>query len=289
MSTDQTTSESTSPKQTVANAIVEGIRAGKLELPVIPQVASKIFSLTNDPNADMNELSKLIHGDQSIASHVLRIANSATYTSGEPIVSLQQAVTRLGMKLLGEIAIAVSIQSDIFKAPGFEAQIKALLKHALAAAAYGREIAKKRRRNVEGQFLCGLLHSVGKPICLQLIATIQKTRGIELSDGDVSQVVHALQQKIATKVAIDWKLPKQLQITTVFFNKYEGAPSFKDESAATYLSQLLASWLTKPLKYDPAKLEKDPAFEYLNFYPDDVQDLLAKKDDVKAVVAAMEL
>ncbi|MDQ8201683.1 HDOD domain-containing protein [Pelagicoccus sp. SDUM812003] len=289
MSTNPHETDSYSPKQIVANAIIEGIRSGKLELPVIPQVASKIFSLTNDPNADMKELSKLIHGDQSIASHVLRIANSASYTSGEPIVSLQQAVTRLGMKLLGEIAIAVSIQSDIFKAPGFEAHIKGLLKHALASAAYGREIARKRRRNVEGQFLCGLLHSVGKPICLQLISTVQKRKEITLADREVAQIVGMLHSKIATKVAIDWKLPKQLQVTTVFFSKYEGAPNFKDESAATYLSQLLASWLISPAKLNAIELAKDPVLEFLNLYPDDFQDLLQKKDDVKSVVAAMEL
>ncbi|MBK1880186.1 HDOD domain-containing protein [Pelagicoccus mobilis] len=281
--------ENASPAKKVANAIVRGIKEGKLELPVMPSVASKIFSLTNNPDADMAELSKLIHGDQSIASHVLRIANSASYTSGEPIVSLQQAVTRLGMKLLGEIAIAVSLQGDIFQAAGFETQIKALLRHALASGAYGREIARKRRRNVEGQFLCGLMHSVGRPICLQLIAKVQSQERISLDPQEVQQIVNSLHSKIATKVAIDWKLPKQLQVTTVFYQKYENAPSFKDESAATYLSQLLGSWVMEPTKFNVIDLAKDPAIEYLNFYQDDFQDLLAKKDDVKAVVAAMEL
>lgn len=289
MSSDQTSSPTASEKQIVANAIVEGIRAGKLELPVIPKVASKVFSLTNDPNADMNDLSRLIHSDQAIASHVLRIANSASYTAGEHIVSLQQAVTRLGMKLLGEIAIAVAIQSDIFRAPEFEDRVKLLLKHALAAAAYGREVARKRRRNIEGQFLCGLLHSVGKPICLQLIATVQRQRHIKLSKEDVDQIVAALHAKIATKVAIDWKLPKQLQVTTVFFKKYTSAPSFKDESAATYLSQLLATWLLNPARFDPVELGQDPVFEFLNFYQDDVQDLFGRRDEVKSMVAAMEI
>ncbi len=281
--------DTTSPTQTVANAIIQGIKSGKLELPVMPAVANKILSLTNDPNADMAELSKLIHGDQSIASHVLRIANSAGYASGEPIVSLQQAVTRLGMKLLGEIAIAVSIQSDIFKAPGFEKQIKSLLRHALAAGAYGREIARKRRRNVEGQFLCGLLHSVGRPICLQLVAKVQTRLGIKLEDQELKQIVDGLSPKVATKVAIDWKLPKQLQVTTLYYQDYTTAPTFKDECAATYLSQRFANWIVNPVGTNVIELGKDPVVEYLNFYQDDFQELLTKKDDVKAVVAAMEL
>lgn len=281
--------DSHSPTKTVASAIVEGIKSGKLELPVIPSVANKILSLTNDPDADMADLSKLIHGDQSIASHVLRIANTASYTSGEPIVSLQQAVTRLGMKLLGEIAIAVSIQNDIFKAPGFEEQIKYLLRHALASAAYGREIARKRRRNVEGQFLCGLLHSVGHPICLQLVAKVQAMHGISLEQKEIDHVITLLSPKVATKIALDWKLPKQLQVTTAHHRNYQDAPSFVDECAATYLSRLLANWMLNPATYSAIELAKEPVVEFLNFYQDDFQELLCKKDEVKSVVAAMEL
>ncbi|MBC2606816.1 HDOD domain-containing protein [Pelagicoccus albus] len=281
--------ETLSPVQQVANAIVSGVKNGDLELPVMPSVASKVFSLSRNPEADMGELSKLIHSDQSIASHVLRIANSATYRSGEPIVSLQQAVTRLGMKLMGEIAIAVSLQGDIFNAGGFEKQIKELLRHALAAAAYGREIAKKRRRNVEGQFLCGLLHSVGRPICLKLISKVQKQLDVRLNDKEVAQIVSAMHSKIATKAALDWDLPRQLQVTTHYYPTYERAPSFKDESAATYLSQLLGHWMMEPMKFNVLDLSKDPVIEYLNFYQDDFQYLLGRKDEVKAVVAAMEL
>lgn len=281
--------ESPSPTKVVANAIIEGIKSGNLELPVIPSVASKIFSLTNDPNADMSELSKLIHGDQSIASHVLRIANTASYTSGEPIVSLQQAVTRLGMKLLGEIAIAVAIQGDVFRAPGFETQVKQLLRHALSAAAYGREIARKRRRNVEGQFLCGLLHSLGHPICLQLIAKVRERLNLSLEPHEVNTLISKLGPKVATKVAIDWKLPKQLQITTAHYQNYSEAPAFVDECAATHLSRLLANWVIDPAANSAIDLAKEPVVEFLNFYQDDFQELLSKKEEVKSVVAAMEL
>lgn len=289
MPNQTSTSQPSDPKQIIAAELQEGLASSQLELPVMPRVASKIFTLTNDPNSEVGDLSQLIHSDQSIASHVLRIANSAIHGGGDQIVSLQQAVARLGMSLLGEIAIAVSLQGDLFKAPGFEAQITQLLRHALTSAAYGKEIARKRRRNVEGQFLCGLLHSVGKPIAVQLIARMATEKDLDLKKQQVAQLVGAFHRKIAAKVAIDWNLPEQLQTTTVYFKKYESAPSFKDESAATYLSQLLASWVINPANFNATELTQDPVFGYLNFYPDDAQDLLDKKDDVKAVVSAMEL
>ena len=279
----------TSPKHQIAAELEEGLNSSSLELPVMPRVASKVFTLTSDPNAEVSDLPKLIQSDQSMASHVLRIANSAAYGGGDQIVSLQQAVARLGINLLGEIAIAVSVQNDLFKATGFEAQITQLLRHALASAAYGKEISRKRSRNVEGQFLCGLLHSVGKPIAVQLTARITKEKSVGLDKKSVAQLVGAFHGKIAKKVAMDWKLPDQLQATTIYYKRYESAPSFKDESAATYLSQLLASWVINPAHFKANELIKDPVFGFLNFYPDDAEELLGKKEDVKAMVSAMEI
>ena len=53
-----------------------------------------------------------------MASHIMRIANSAIHGGGDQIVYLQQAVARLGMNLLGDIPIAPSLQGDLFKEPG---------------------------------------------------------------------------------------------------------------------------------------------------------------------------
>ena len=52
-------------------------------LPVLPQVAGQVVSLSNDPNAELGELSSLIHQDQALAGHLLRISNSVAYRGGE--------------------------------------------------------------------------------------------------------------------------------------------------------------------------------------------------------------
>jgi len=282
-------SDPPSPGKAVAAALEAGLEDASLDLPVMPRVASRVFALAKDPNAEMGDLSELIHSDQSIASHVLRIANSAAYGSGEQIVSLRQAVARLGMNLLGEIAIAVSLQAGIFKSGSFSKQVARLLRHALAAAAYGKEIARMRRRNVEGQFLCGLLHSVGKPIALQLIDRVQTDRQIALASEDAAALADAFEERLARKVVADWRLPRQLQTTTLHYRDYRAAPAFKDECAATWLSRLLASWLLNPRALPAEQVAADSAFAYLNFYPDDVRELFDKREAVMAVVASMEL
>ena len=60
------------------------------------------------------------------------------------------------------------MQSGVFRVPGYEPVLNQLWRHALASGAFAKEIARVRRLNVESAFLCGLLHSVGKPALLQL-------------------------------------------------------------------------------------------------------------------------
>jgi len=76
------------------------------------------MTMAGDPDPDVADLSDLIHKDQTLASGVLRIANSAAYCTGDPIVSLRQAVMRLGMSILSEIAMAACLRSDGLKTPG---------------------------------------------------------------------------------------------------------------------------------------------------------------------------
>ena len=96
----------------LSNLLSEGIDSGKIKVPILPRVAGQVLKLTNNADAEMEDFSRLIHTDQALASHVLRIANSAAFSRGTQIISLKQAVARLGMRLLAEIAVAISVQQQ---------------------------------------------------------------------------------------------------------------------------------------------------------------------------------
>ena len=56
--------------------LIERIQKGAIELPLLPQVASRILAMVYDPNAEAAKLATRIHQDQALAAHVIRIANS---------------------------------------------------------------------------------------------------------------------------------------------------------------------------------------------------------------------
>jgi HD-like signal output (HDOD) protein len=277
------------PLQVFRRALAGVVETGNLKLPLLPQVAGEVLTLINDPNVEISELSSLIHRDQALAGHVLRISNSAAFGGGERIVSLQQAITRLGMKLLSEVALAMSLQGEVFRAPGFEAEVKRIWRHALASGAYGKEAARMKRTNVEGQFLCGLLHTFGKPVLLQVLAELNRTMQPALASEAALELVDEFHGRIGQRLAAEWKLPQQLQVCCAHYKAYDRAPAFQDEAALTYLADRLASWLVVPEIFNGQDVREDPVFERLNFYPDEVESLLGRKEDVLALVNAMDL
>lgn len=141
------------PIEQIEHILVQKIEQGEIELPLLPQVASQVMALTSDPEADAAKISSLIHQDQALAAHVLRIANSPAYMPRSPVASLQHAVAMLEINLLSEIAFTASLKAGAFQVPGHEDDVKQLWRHSLASGAFAKEVARTRRINVESGFL----------------------------------------------------------------------------------------------------------------------------------------
>ena len=114
----------------------------KIELPPMPGTASEVMALCQSESTDAAKLSAVIHRDQTIASNVLRVANSAAYAGQVPCSSLQQAVSRLGMQLITEIAMAVSVRGRMFANKTCAELLGTLWKHSILTGFFTKEIAR---------------------------------------------------------------------------------------------------------------------------------------------------
>jgi HD-like signal output (HDOD) protein len=270
----------------LAEVVVERIGTGAYKVPLLPQVASQVVSLTSSAAVDAGKLSALIHRDPSLAGQVLRIANSAAYAPRMPIVSLQQAVARLGLTVISEMAFAASLQSGIFKVPGYEAELKLIWRHSLASGVWSKEIARVRRTNVEGAFLCGLLHEVGKPALLQLTLDVARELGGVPERAWLRGYVEGEHQRLGRKVAEVWQLPTPVLAAISHYERYAEAGGAM-EAKITCLADRLATWLMDPEAFDDETLRAHPVFIDLNLYPADVDGLVAKRSAVQGVVDAL--
>ncbi len=270
-------------------ALTQDIKTGNVELPLLPQAASRVMALASEPSADAAKLSALIHQDQALAAHVLRIANSPAYMPRSPVVSLQHAVAMLGITLLSEIAFTASLKSGAFNIPGFEDDVKQLWRHSLASGAYAKEVARMRRVNVESAYLCGLLHAIGKPVILRTATTLAKERRIPLKRPVLYSWVEGYHTAVGLLIADKWGLPKQVAAAIQYYADYDHATAFRQECLLTCVADRLASHLLTPDEMPEETLREHPVFAELNLYPQDTDQLITIKDQVLTIVNAMNL
>lgn len=262
----------------------------QIEVPLLPEVASKVIRLTQDKQSDAEDLARLIQSDPPLAGQVMRIANSALYSPNTSLVSLQQAIARLGMGVISDIALAASVNSKMFDAPGYSHFIGQQLKFSLHCGVWAKEVARVCRRNVEAAFLAGLLHNIGRPVAIQAILETARLRQIKLAQADVLALASQFERALSIKVVHFWNMPSAVCEVVTHFDDYEQAGHGQDQTLIVVAGARFAAHSTqadgKPLLC-LKELLGDGVFAALNLYPDDVTRLLAKAELVASTLEAM--
>jgi putative nucleotidyltransferase with HDIG domain len=259
-----------------------------LDLPLLPDTAAQVIASCNDESCSAHQLSALIARDPSLAGHVLRVANSTAYAPKEPIVSLQQAVSRLGMGTMCEISVAVSLQGKVFRVPGYQQHMRAIWRHSAAAGAFAKEAARLLRRNVESAFLCGLLHDVGRPVVLQGTLDIWRER----MEGDLPAAIAEaamddLHAPVGALLAQRWGMATWMSAAIRRHHDPQEPGEHEEEARMTCLADLLAHWALAEGTTDRDFAADHPVLELLNLYPDDVARLLRQREKVLDTVEAL--
>lgn len=282
----------TAPKEaSFIDVIANRIKQDDIEVPMLPEVANKVMRLTNDPESDAGDLAKLIQSDQTLAGHVMRIANSALYSPNATLVSLQQAITRLGMRVIADIALAASVNSKMFNAPGYEKHIQTELQFSLMAGLWAKEVARACRRNVEAAFLAGLLHDIGRPVTIQVVMEAAKAFKIDVPPNLMFELEQHFQRSLGISVVHQWEMPSLVCDVVTWFDDYSNAGKSAEQTMIVVAGAEFARRFYKgtPLrkKITHAQLIKSPVLADLNLYPDDIEKLIEKEDAINSAMEAM--
>ncbi len=258
----------------------------ELDLPFLPDTSAQVLSLCNDEHCNAQKLSELIQRDQSLASHVLRVANSAAYAPKEPIVSLQQAVSRLGLGTICEISVAVSFRGRVFEVPGFQMRVREMWMHSATSGVYAKEVARLLRRNVEGSFLCGLLHDVGRPIVLQMLLDQARKRTQKpVPAGILEAAMNEFHERVGAMVSERWKLAPWMAQVVGHHHDPALATQYREEAFITHLADLLSHWALGAAAAEEFQAEA-PLLSNLNLYRKDLEELLKMRGRVLEVAEA---
>ena len=272
----------------VIRRLAERVSKGALTLPVLPEAASKVVQLCNDPATDLRELAAVVARDPAMVGNLMRLANSTLYGAGTQLVSLDQVLARLGVVKVREMALVISCQGEVFKVPGHERLVKLQFKHCLATALFAQEIARGRRWNVEEAFLCGLLHDMARPVLLQEIIADSAACNVPFNLAAADGAIGSLHSRVGGDMIKHWKLPVRLAEVVQYHHDPMKAPTARNQAMMTALADDLAHLLLDgPKKVSTKELNDHPLLGELNIYPDEMDALIAFGPKAKLSVEMM--
>jgi putative nucleotidyltransferase with HDIG domain len=262
---------------------VELLSVQDLHVPILPDSIARVIEATSGDDPDSRRLAALVERDASLAAHVLRLAGSAVF-SAQRVSSLLQAVSRLGVAGLRQVALLVAAEANLFKVPGREKDVRQVLAHSCLAATISRELCRLRRKNGEEAFLAALLHDVGKPILWAALAVPERRERLGVTDAELDTVVHRHHGHAASQVAGAWRLSPP--IVDAVANHHD---PFDELGHVVALADAIAHWADEgPRDKDAsARLLAHPSILALDLYPEDLEALLARRDEIYAAARSV--
>ena len=261
--------------------VMQSILSGNnVELPVLPEVATRVLEMTSDIDCDPRELVELIRRDQSMATHLMRVANSARYSSGVELSSVQQAIARLGLICVRELTVLIACETRIFDVAGFEKQVRQSFRRSLTVAAYTQELARIRRHNVEEAFMAGLMHDVGRPVLLQALSDARKIHELKDPDDVLLQLADRHRVSMAAELIESWQLPVRLADAVRNQKSPEQSEQCFDVAGVLNLAIELGRQTLENGEAPDSDSFEHPMIEALNLYGEQVEEVLCKGQEI---------
>ena len=198
-------------------------KLGRIDnLPALPGRFHKLQEILGDTSSSLADLARVIEQDQAITATILKIANSIYYNPlGKPVSNVPYAISRLGRKEAGDIALSMALLSGI-PMPANIIYIQQFWTHAFITGQISRYISttlsSQYKLEPDTIYVSSLLHDIGRAIlaiCIDAdyfkkdMANLHGNRLIEAEQRHYG-IDHAEAGAMVLRL---WKLPPEIYTT----------------------------------------------------------------------------
>jgi HD-like signal output (HDOD) protein len=198
------------PSGDLATQLVQQLRATEVRIRPYPAVASALERLSRDSRTGLVEVAALVATDNVLAATVLRHAAAvASGASGAP-VTLEAAISKLGLDELIRVVIATPV-GGAAGAPGPLAVLRRdQWRRSLLAAMLARELAPRRGVVAAQAFVAGLVHDLGAVVVIACLESLALEPLPALPEPTWRRLVEDLHVEFGMVVAARWQLPEPI-------------------------------------------------------------------------------
>lgn len=249
--------------------VLAALEGGRLDLPTLPDMARKFQDLIDNPDASENQMVELLSTDPVVSMYIIRVANSAALSNGNPVSNLRDAVSRLGYRLLRSMVMNI-VMTRLYYAgsPLINRQLVRLWKHSREVAASCYVLAQQQRHlKPEDAMLAGLVHDIG---ALPLYIHADRRRS-EFDQKTLDELVRKFAPAIGTRLLQSWNFPDELVAVAA---GHEDLYRANNSGVADYVDVVTMANLQMPRTALSVAWRNVLAAERLGYYAADCRNFL---------------
>ncbi len=205
---------STTPLDAAVRAVLDhfedDVSSGRFVLPSIPEVASQIVEILDDPDVNAAKISRKVSLDPAIAIKLVSAANSPLFKGVREINSCEEAIVRLGLKTTRDL-IKIFAVRDLYQSNTSEIQ-KRLRSHwnvSKQVAAIAFILSKlNRATNPNEALLAGAVHNIG--VVPSLLYAEQMPEVLERYELSIDEFVNKTKTEMGVFMLKHWQWPDHL-------------------------------------------------------------------------------
>ncbi len=199
----------------------EALIASVPKIPAPSPSVARLLELVARPDADNDDMIKVVRQDGVMSAKLLGLCNSAAYGLAAPVTSIEQAVLMLGQLEIHKLVMSVGFGGALSPAmPGYAMQDGELWKHSLLTAYTAvavTALAERVTADPAIAYTAGLIHDIGKVVITHALKPEDQTQLRQLVDFGGKSLLEAEREVVGCDHAAvgacllqQWGLPALL-------------------------------------------------------------------------------
>lgn len=198
-----------STQNALLTILVEKIKNDTLVLPTLPAVALKVRKAADDPDINLNDMGDVIGQDPSLSARMIKIANSAYMGRAVKVTSISQAVTRIGLRQIKNIATALAMEQLFVSKNELVGEYMKrewnntvdVVANAMATLQMYVARTKNREMAIDTMTLTALVHNIG---VLPILTEAERHEEVFASPTFLDDAIDKLAPRIGGSIMQSW-------------------------------------------------------------------------------------
>ncbi|MCW8109407.1 HDOD domain-containing protein [Alteromonas ponticola] len=218
-----------STQNALLTILIEKINNDTLVLPTLPAIALKVRKAADDPDINLNQMADVVGKDPSLSARMIKIANSAYMGRTVKVNSIGQAVTRIGLVQIKNIATALAMEQLFVSKNEVVADFMRrewdrtvlVVANSMAMLQTYTQRTKKREMSLDTMTLAALVHSIG---VLPILTEAERHEEVFASPTFLEVAIDKLSGPIGGSITREWSFGQPFVDIAEYWNDLSVIP-----------------------------------------------------------------